>query len=362
MRKSASFLPMIVATLFSISNSQAQEQGVAVSAQQVEFSRPKLVENVGAGAIFAARFECDSDGTIYAHVLESKGDGDPMLLAMHPDGTSTSFSAQLPSFTAFSTPESVFVGYEKVYILVSAQSISPNPGDAARRSVVLIFDRQGTLIHTVQVEQDVRPLVIGAFSSGHILLGSEDRLNHRLALTLVDENGTYIREMSLHDSDIVARAASLPRDSGPGSYSAMLLIGMSQLIPSGDNLLLVPLVTSGLPIVELGEGGVINSLVPKMPDGKILNAFLGSDSTTFKVQMATMAVSHGQGNDAGGKTLGVGVRPLPSVAEISRTNGSILKEIALGGNQVQPACEADGVLHLLTASEERLQVTTAVLY
>ena len=364
MRKLFQFLPVVLVIFFCNFNSRAQKHSVSASAPQLEFSRPKLIENVGANLMFAARFNCDSDGTIYARVLSRNSDSDPMLLAIHPDGTSTSFSAQLPGFTAISAPRSVFVGNGRVYALVYAKSISPNPGDASRRWLVLIFDKQGALTNTVQLEQGMRPLLVGAFPSGHILLGSEDRLNHRMALTLVDEHGTDVGEIALRDNDFVARAASLPQDSEPGNYSAMLLIPMSQFISSGDQLLLVPEGTSGLPVVELKEEGVVNSLVPKMPDGEILAAFLGFDATTFTAQLGTMTVPKSPINDkdASGKHLTMGTYPLASVVKISRTDGSIVKEISLGGNQAQPACEVDGVLHSLTASEGRLQVTAAILH
>jgi hypothetical protein len=370
MRKLFQFLPVVLVVFFCNFNAHGQEHGVSASAPQLEFSQPKLIENVGADSRFAARFNCDSDGTIHANVLSRNGDSDPMLLAIHADGTSTSFSAQLPGFTEISTPQSVFVGNGKVYALVSAKSISPNPGDASRRWLVLIFDKQGALTNTVQLKQGMRPLLVGAFASGHILLGSEDPLNHRMALTLVDEHGTHVGEIALRDNDFVARAASLPQDgSGTGSYSAMFLIAMSQFIPSGDHLLLVPEGTSGLPVVELKEEGVVNSLVPKLPDGEILEAFLGFDATTFTAQLGTRTVPKSPINDkdASGKHQTMGVIPMASVVKISRTDGSIVKEIALGGNQVQPACEVDGVLHSLivhslTGTEEGLQVTTAVLH
>jgi hypothetical protein len=65
--------------------------------------------------------------------------------------------------------------------------------------------------------------------SVNLLLISEDRLNHRMALNLAGADGSPIRELRLYASDFVMRAAQMTAAArGTSSYSPTLLISMSK--------------------------------------------------------------------------------------------------------------------------------------
>jgi hypothetical protein len=330
----------------------------------LEFSKPKIVEDLGAGPMIVGRLDCSDDGSIYTlidgYALNS---GSTALLAIHPDGTVTSLLwRSVPGFAHISPPKSIFVGNGRVYVLVSGESDSAKQGNISRYPLVLAFDKQGSIVGTVVLKQDLNSLVLGVFPSGNILLISEDRLNHRMALNLVGADGAPIRELRLYDSDFVVRAAQMPTASrGPASYSTYLLITMSKFFPSGDNLLLVPLETSGLPMVELDERGVLHSVVPHLPDDMILEGFVSSNASSWKVRLANAIENDKEPLDLQGKVLGVATRPSARIAELSRTDGSLLRELDMGGPGVQPACETDGTFRFLTsgAGQGRLQVVTA---
>ena len=202
----------------------------------LEFSKPQFVERVSAGSMVAGRFDCDH-GSIYTLLAGSPPEGDPdshlALMAIHPDGTTTSFQWwSAPGLAAVSMPKSIFVGNGHVYVLVIGKGATAENEHASRYPVVLIFNRDGPLEDTVRLEEDWNPLAFGVFPSGNILVASEDRLNHRMDLSLVDKRGAFVRRISLEDNDFVARAAQMPAtDRGSANYSPIFLIAMSKFCP-----------------------------------------------------------------------------------------------------------------------------------
>jgi hypothetical protein len=311
------------------------------------------------------RLDCGDDGSIYTLIDGYALNSERLaLLAIHPDGAVTNFPwRSAPGFADISMPKSIFVGNGRVYVLANAESKSAKRAHRSRYPLVLAFDKEGSLVGTVVLEHDLNPLVLGVFPSGNILLVSEDRLNHRMTLNLVGADGTPIRELRLHASDFVIRAAQMPAAArGTNSYSPTLLISMSKFFPSGDHLLLVPLETSGLPTVELGEHGVLHSVITNLPDNEVLEAFLPSnDALSWKVLLATVLENDREMFDSQGKVLSVGTRPSARIAELSRTDGRLLQEIDIGGDGILPACETDGTFRFLTsgAGQGHLQVVTA---
>jgi hypothetical protein len=339
---------------------------VASSVAALEFSKPKVVEDLDAGPSVAGRFDCSNDGSIYALIngyALNRGTNERLaLLAIHPDGTVTSFAwRSVPGFTDISLPKSIFVGNGRVYVLVTGESKSVKRGYISDYPLVLAFDESGALISTVVLEQDLKPLVLGVFPSGNIVLVSEDRLNHRMALNLVGTDGTPLKEMRLYDNDFLVNASRMPAAAhGTSNYSPLLLISMSKFFASDNHLLLVPLETSGLPIVEIDEHGVLHSVIPHLPENMVLEAFLSSSGSSFTVRLGKLIESDKEIVDSQGKVLGVATRPSERITELSRTDGSLLREIDIGGPGVQPACENNGTFRFLTSNAQRgLQVVTA---
>jgi hypothetical protein len=340
----------------------------AAQVAELEFSKPTTVQDLDSGSMIAGRFDCSGDGSVYTLIdgyalsAETAPGGKLALMAIRPDGSITNFSwRSVHGFINISLPISIFVGNDLVYVLVNGAKRSAAQGYMSNYPLILAFDNQGTLVDTVVLDQNLRPLVLGVFPSGNILLVSEDRLNHRMALNLVGRDGTPIRELQLGDHDFVVRAARMsPSAHGTTNYSPLLLLSMSKFFPSGDNLLLVPLETAGLPILELDEHGVLQSVVPRLPDNMVLESFLSSNAADFKLRLASLVETDKETLDARGKVLGVATRPSERIGEFSRDDGSLLREIDIGGPGVQPACENKGTFRFLTSNNQRsLQVVTA---
>lgn len=337
----------------------------------LEFGRPKLVMNLPATSGMAGRFKCGSNGSIVTmlDIAERWSDasghpmGQIMLAAINLDGQSVRFSwGTVPGFKNVRTPRDVFAGNDKVYLLTSAErDLLPAPDKPKPISIILEFDANGELKKTVQLDPRFDPLSFGVYPSGDFILVSEDRLNRRMDLAIMDSNGSYLRDLRLFDSDYIQHGGpSAEGPQGKVNYSSWLLAGLTQVYAYGEDLLLVPNDTSGLPMIEVNESGIVRSTVPQLPKGSIQVSFLPSGSRTWKIQLG--ALDDRQGNrDSSGTLQGLAVNSSTHIVEIDPSDGGILKEIDFGDAGVAPACESDGEYTFLTTRDNMLQIVTATL-
>ena len=79
-----------------------------------------------------------------------------------------------------------------------------------------------------------------------------------------------------------------PADRDSASYSPIFLIAMSKFLPMGDHLLLAPLDTGDLPILELDEHGVLGATTPRLPPGMLLEGFISSGASAFTVRLGKL--------------------------------------------------------------------------
>jgi hypothetical protein len=364
------FAAIIACVICSCAYGQSAAPPTRMTPNVLEYSKPQLVQDIEAASTLTGPFGCDRDGSIFATItgyLFEGGAANPYrlaLLGIHSDGSVTDFSwHSVPGFnTTNSFPKSFFVGNDHVYLLVDARPSSGTTSGGSHTQLVLALNKQGGLDRAITLEPDLHPVVFGVFRSGRILVIFEEPLNHRMALKLIDANGTFIRDIQLSDSNSVLRASKPASDSlgDPANYSPHLLISMIKLIPSGDHLLLVPLGTSDRPIVELDENGIVSSVIPQLPDNMVLDSFISSDESSFKVQLGRLLESTKKLVDSQGKWTDVATAPRHRITEISRRDGHILRELELAEPELLPVCEADNVFHLLAApSQGRLQVSAA---
>lgn len=338
------------------------------SVPSMRFSRPQVIGDINPRPTIAGRFDCDKDGTIYTFIdgytpnTGSTPTARLALLGIHPNGNVTNFDwRSVEGFTNISLPRSVFVGHGQIFVLAEGDRKSGKEEQYLPYPLVLTFNQEGTLIRVGVLDQGLDPLVLGVFKSGNFVVVSYDRLNNRMALDLIRPDGTEIRQLSLGSNDYLAQASKMGPQSMPGKYNSTLLIDMSKFFPFGRNLLLVPLETSGLPVLNLGEKGVASAIVPQLPKGMVLDSFISTTSTSLKMRLGTVVQTQHPALDSDGKLLSVGTIPSQKITEFSLANGSIVHEDKIGSTAVQPACEADGALRLLTSSGTagKLAVVTA---
>ncbi len=171
-----------------------------------------------------------------------------------------------------------------------------------------------------------------------------------MALDLVSAAGAPIRQLDLGPSDYLEQSPKFKLGNSTRRYNSTLLIAMAKLYPIGNNLLLVPLEISGLPILELSEHGTVKSVVPQLPDGTIIDSVIPSSSSILKVRMGRIVETEHPALDSEGDLLSVGTTPSERITELSLKDGTIVRETDIGSAAVQPACEAGGALRLLTSS------------
>jgi hypothetical protein len=336
----------------------------------VELAQPKDVADLSEKPSIAGRVDCSEDGSIYTFIDGYAPNRAPnpndrrAIAAIHPDGTVTSFPwRSVSGFTDVSLPKSVFVGNGRLYVLVEAsrESAVDSP---LRYPLILIFDSKGSLQGTTVLDHNLNPVVIGVFPSGNMVLVSEDRLSNRMALRVVGSDGSFIRELPLNEYDFVTRAAQMPAAGGvTGSYSRLLLIAMSKFFSYGANLLFVPLETSGLPILELGEHGIVQAVVPKLPDKMVIENFISATGTTIDLRLGNVVETDGKGAlDSQNKRISIGTHPSSQITEYALNDGSVIREFDIG-SATQAACGTKGTFHFLTSSVAagNLQVVTGLV-
>jgi hypothetical protein len=208
------------------------------------------------------------------------------LVGIHPDGTVTNFQwRSVAGFRSISYPKSVFVGHGHVYVLADARTSSPQCDQETYAHIVLVFNQQGDLEQVISLKTNSNPLGLGVFPSRKLLIISESKSDQRMAVMLFSSNGEFIRDILTNLSEYVMRESGLsPASHVIDNYSPELLISLIEVVPSGDHLLLVPLETSKVPIDEVDENEVVNSVIPHLPDNTILDSFISSDATSFKIQ------------------------------------------------------------------------------
>jgi hypothetical protein len=364
--KSAEVSVIVACFVGSCAYGQSATPTISVKPNALEYSTPQLVQDIEAAPALAGPYGCDGDGSIYAWIngyIFAGGNSNPDRLALvgiHPDGTVTNFSGHSvtgPNGTS-SFPKSFFVGDDHVYLLVDTPV---SAGGGSHTQSVLVLDKRGGLNRAITLESNIHPLVFGVFRSGKILAVSEDSSSHRMAFRLIDGNGAFIREIQLKDSDFILGTSELIPDSHTTvNYSPALLISMIKVIALGEHLLLVPIGTSNRPILELDENGIVGSVIPQLPDHMVLESFISSDESSFMVQLGRLLESTKKSVDSQGRVLGIATAPRHLITEISRKDGSIVRELELKEPDLLPLCQTDSVFHILAApSEGRLQVLTA---
>jgi hypothetical protein len=125
------------------------------------------------------------------------------------------------------------------------------------------------------------------------------------------------------------------------TYSPDALAHFTEIHPYRQDLLLVPANTSGLPIVEINESGIVRSITPQLPEKSILSRWLDSDDLTWHIYPGKV---HGkpQTDTQSGKVSGVASIGSNQIDEINPNDGSVTRTILIPPGGVLPACEHGG--------------------
>jgi hypothetical protein len=145
------------------------------------------------------------------------------------------------------------------------------------------------------------------------------------------------------------------------TYDRHTLLDLTRIYPHQNNLLLVPHGTSSVPIIEVGETGLIHVTTPKLPKGTVNEMFIPSNGAALRLQLGSLYENARQIKTTDGLLIGSTTRPSQRIVEFDLQDGRILNQMEIGTSGVQPACESNGVFTFLSSDQETgfLQIVQA---
>ncbi|WP_058187493.1 hypothetical protein [Terracidiphilus gabretensis] len=271
------FYASVFCALAQNADKTASKAETPIPSYTLEFGKPQKTALGGSGTVMSAMHTCGEDGTIFLEVRDNQSDG-MGLMALHSldsTGQSIRFSpGHLQGYTdTISQPVRFFASEARVVALVYATPVKTHISDSTPDQVklALIYDRKGTLQKAVRLpEEDLEVITVGLYDSGNLLAIGADNRDHSARLLVVDENGETIREIRLFDEDYNLRKnAKEDQMLSTVIQNKSGALQMIQIIPHGQNLLLIPVYTRQ-PIIEVNEHGIVRTYPLQMPDGFFL--------------------------------------------------------------------------------------------
>ena len=321
----------------------------------LEFGKPQKTTLGGPGSVMSAMHACSEDGTVFVEVRDSQSDG-MGLMALHSldgAGQSIRFSpGHLPGYTN-EMPVRFFADENRVVALAYATPVKANPSGPTPDDVklALIYDRKGALQKAVPLSEDgLQVSAVGLYKSGNLLAVGADNRNHSARLLVVDEDGETIREIRLFDEDYNlrkhAREDQLLSEVLQNKSGAL---GMMEIIPHGQNLLLLPTDTRQ-PIVEVNEYGIVRVYPLQMPDGLFLGEPLSISKQGWIFETLRGGLKEPEKNELKGEVFVLASGP---VLVFDPSDGSVLRKIdkPADSSGAVLVCEHDGEYTALTTDK-----------
>jgi len=268
-----------------------------ISAVALEFGKPELTPLGKGGTIMSGNYSCASDGSIFLQITDSSND---MMLNLHSlKGSSeeTKFSTEhIPGYKSISWPLNYSVNDKYVALLVEASPdtnpLEQNNSNELKTSyLILIYNRKGILEHVIHISSEIEPKEIGLYKSGDLLIAARNKLTNSTHLFVMDINGNINHDFLLFDRDYNsepnARTKQPLADLIPDGALAFL-----QIVPDGENLLLIPRMTSD-EIIEVSEDGVVRSIQLQLLSKQTLGSFLSASDSSWKIKTFANTDSNG---------------------------------------------------------------------
>jgi hypothetical protein len=332
----------------------APETEKTIPSYTLEFGKPQKTALGGSGTVMSAIHACGEDGTVFLEVRDVQSDG-MGLMALHSldrSGQSIRFSpGHLPGYTdEISQPFRFFVSETRVVALVIATPVKASLSDPTPNEVelALIYDRKGALQKAVRLPGDgLQVSALGLYESGNLLAVAADSRDHSARLLVVDESGEAVREIRLFDEDYNLRKNAKVEQMLSGFVQNKSgALGIMQIVPHGQNLLLLPTYTRQ-PIIEVNEHGIVRVYPLQMPDGFFLAAPLSIGKRSWEFETSRGGFKEPKENEEAPK--GFAIKPGP-VLVFDPNDGSVLRKIdkSADSSKAVLVCEHDGEYTALT--------------
>jgi hypothetical protein len=350
MRKAALALSLLLAVGVSQvgwgqTDPSAMPGSVAPPLYRVSFQRREAVSGISALAAIALPWDCASDGTIFVDFVSTvpANAGLPppppvapprLLTSVSPTGRGQVFRLDQVPGLYISSEQDHYVSDAGVVFLVKA-SRENKPvkhtyiagsyhgeyaSNAAEQRLFLVnFNRDGEYQRAVELGNTFHIRRLGQFPSGTFLAFGYDEEDHSPKLAMLNEDGTFLKSLQISKGDAPELFGTR---RGRGFVTAP-----AQFVPEGRAILLVQNKTS-FPLLEVGEGGTIRPIHPKLPTGELIQAVIPADRNLYVI---------GNLKNTTKRSMGV-------IHEVSPENGDVLRSFALSDKRSADdvACVSDG--------------------
>lgn len=301
---------------------------------RVSFDRHDAVSGVSSSPVIELPLQCASDGTMFMSFVASVPAGIGVVPPPEPPSVrlvSVSTSGQGQTFDLDKVPELYissqidrFAADSQVAFLVNASKqyeagkrrFSMADGSQHEYSInaaeqhrfIVTFKRDGTYHRSVQIEDPFQIQQLGVFPSGAFLAFGYDEKDDSPKLAMLKEDGTLLKPLQPAKNDVPE--SILGKD--PARPKVVL---PAQFVPDGRSILIVQS-DSDFPLLDVSEGGAIQAIRAKLPQGMQIKSLIPSDRNLYAVIGASVERDSSKEN----------------IYEFSRNDGTILRRFELPGD------------------------------
>jgi hypothetical protein len=309
MRRAMLVLALLTATrpLFSMAWQGSSLQGPdrpsdSTPLYRISFERGNAVAGVNSTGAVRLPFQCTSDGTIFVTfaggVPANSGLRPPLRPPLEfvsiapPDHAQVFRLDQVPDLFDSREIDHYPSESEVVFLVWASRENKPekraisseNAGGkreytvnaAAHHRYIVTFSREGEYKRTVEIDDAFSIQHVGVFPSGTLLAFGFDKSDHSPKLAMLKEDGTLLKFLEIPKGD--APVSMVGGNDSPQRG----VIAQSELVPEGRSILIVQNKTT-FPVLEVGEGGAIRAIYPKLLKGEQIEAAIPSDRGLYVI-------------------------------------------------------------------------------
>jgi hypothetical protein len=307
----------------------------AIPSYYVSFVPGPAVSGASASPAIKLPFQCTSDGTVFVSFVSTVPDGSglPPPPPSPPPALLTSISAsgkgqtfrldQVPGLYISNEVDHFASDSNVIFLVRGSREDKPvkqaytvggyrgefTRNEAERHSYILTFSREGRYLRTIEIEDAFRMLRIAQFSSGAFLAFGYDATDHSPRLAMLNEDGAVLKFIEIPKGDVPESMISGATAARPHT------VAPAELVPEGRSIL-IALNETTFPLLEIGEGGAVRSIRPKLPKDEPIEALIPSDRNLFVIAKAEKE------NKNGGDLAGV-------IYEVAPEDGTVLRRFTL---------------------------------
>ncbi len=298
MHKAAVELTILVATILPVA-AWGQSASAASPSYHVSWERQKAVSGIGDTFALQLPFECTSDGTIFVSFVGTTpadaGIQPPLvpplqLVSISPAAHGQVFRLdQVPELYISREIDHYASDSEVIFLVEASRENKPakqtvpmkdgshreftdNAGE--KQLYILTFSRDGEYRRTTEVEETFRIQHLGIFPSGTFLAFGFEEKDDSPKLAMLKDDGTLLKFLQISKGDVPESMVSGADAPHPHT------IAPTQLVPEGRSILVVQNDTT-FPLLEVGEGGALRAIHPKLPKGDQIDAVIPSDRNLY---------------------------------------------------------------------------------